>query len=205
MSSDHKPTYTLKENGAGRAFNPTEVRLYGLLGEFAPFPTLPAGGATFNFETITQTVNVELSPKPNPAGEPQPEKPKSSVIGVPTREKQIIWLLSTALEGQDPMEAGIIFGYAFEGHCYDLPKPKIMLIPAASKDLKPKDHDCGYSDKPGYRVWVVDKLEKCVEIEVNQGFVEQLVLEANLPGRRSPLTYRATQIASSHRGGRLSE
>jgi hypothetical protein len=56
----------------------------------------------------------------------------------------------------------------------------------------------------GYRVWVVDKLNQCVEIEVNQGFVEQLVLEANLPGKRSPNAYRAA-MALAHRGGRLNE
>ena len=25
---------------------------------------------------------------------------------------------------------GVIYGYAYEGHCYDLPKPKLMLLPS---------------------------------------------------------------------------
>ncbi len=58
--------------------------------------------------------------------------------------------------------------------------------------------------KPGYKVWIIDKLDECVEIDVNRGFAEQLVLEANMPGRRSPSTYRAT-MAVSHRNGRLME
>jgi hypothetical protein len=106
--------------------------------------------------------------------------------------------------GSKELSAGVIYGYAYEGHCYDLPKPKIMLIPACPK--VPTCDDCGYDCKKDcdYRVWVVDKLDKCVEIEVNQGFVEQLVLEANMPGKRSPSTYRAT-MAMAHRSGRLTE
>ena len=77
-----------------------------------------------------------------------------------------------------------------------------MLIPAMPDDVP--DDDCGYDLKPGYKVWIVDKLDQCVEIEVNQGFIEQIVLEANMPGRRSPSTYRAT-MALSHRGGKLTE
>jgi hypothetical protein len=102
----------------------------------------------------------------------------------------------------------VIFGYAYEGHCYDLPKPKIMLLPTAPQVI-PRD-DCGYSRKvdkatgEGYRVWIVDKLDRCVEIEINQGFVEQVVLEANLPGRRSPTVYSA-RLTMAHRNGRLSE
>lgn len=53
-------------------------------------------------------------------------------------------------------------------------------------------------------VWIVDKLDRCVEFEMNAGFIEQLVLEANLPGKRSPSSYRAT-MAMAHRGGRLNE
>ncbi len=99
---------------------------------------------------------------------------------------------------------GIIFGYAYEGHTYQLPKPKVMLIPAKPK-LIPAD-DSGYQlkEKAGYRVWLVDKLDQCVEIEINQGFIEQLVLDANLPGKRSPTMY-AGRMMMAHRSGRMTE
>jgi hypothetical protein len=100
---------------------------------------------------------------------------------------------------------GIIVGYSYEGHTYDLPKPKIMIIPTAPEAVIPLD-DSGYEKKQseGYAVWLVDKLDECLEFEMNQGFVEQLILEANLPGKRAPNMY-AGKMMTGHRGGKLSE
>jgi hypothetical protein len=111
--------------------------------------------------------------------------------------------LDQVVDGK-PLSAGIIVGYSYEGHCYDLPKPKIMLIRALPSQI-PVD-DCGYDAKAAdnYKVWIVDKLDQCVEFEMNQGFVEQLVLEANLPGKRSPTMY-AGRMMLAHRSGRLTE
>ncbi|QJP13375.1 hypothetical protein G3545_06720 [Starkeya sp. ORNL1] len=108
------------------------------------------------------------------------------------------------------LSCGLIVGYAYEGHCYDLPKPKIMLIPVFPQKIPPDD--CGYdlkNDKVStgvdrYMLWIVDKLDECVEFEMNQGFVEQLVLDANMPGKRSPTMY-ASRMQMAHRSGRLSE
>ena len=50
----------------------------------------------------------------------------------------------------------------------------------------------------------MDKLDKCLEVEVNQGFVEQIVLEANLPGKRSPTMY-ASKMTMGHRSGKLGD
>lgn len=125
-------------------------------------------------------------------------------------------VLSTTIKGDEyskngkPLSCGIIVGYSYEGHCYDLPKPKIMLIPEFPRELPPDD--CGYdlkNDRPAtgpdrYMVWIVDKLDECVEFEMNQGFVEQLVLEANMPGKRSPTMY-ASRMQMAHRSGRLSD
>lgn len=104
----------------------------------------------------------------------------------------------------EKLTSGIIFGYAYEGHCYDLPKPKIMLIPADPECIPPDD--CGYDlkTKAHYRVWIVDKLDQCIELDMNQGFIEQIVLDANLPGKRSPSMY-AAKFQMAHRSGRLSE
>ena len=126
------------------------------------------------------------------------------------------------------LSCGIIVSYSYEGHCYDLPKPKIMLVPAFPEEI-PLD-DCGYGKKNNqstsiedkyqntsiedkskntsvedrYMLWIVDKLDECVEFEMNQGFVEQIVLEANLPGKRSPTMY-ASRMMMGHRGGKLGD
>jgi hypothetical protein len=100
---------------------------------------------------------------------------------------------------------GIIVGYAYEGHTYDLPKPKIMIIPTAPEPQIPVD-DSGYDKKEpeNYAVWLVDKLDECLEFEMNQGFVEQLILDANTPGKRAPNMY-AWKMMTGHRGGKLTE
>lgn len=125
-----------------------------------------------------------------------------SVVITPSTETALK-VIRTDGTGEE-LNAGLIVGYAFEGGCYDLPKPKIILTTAKPTEI-PVD-DCGYDAKnpADYRVWVVDKLDRCVEVEVTEGFVEQLVLEANLPGKRSPASYRSVmQVA--HRGGRLAD
>ncbi|MER8508748.1 hypothetical protein NKH91_11510 [Mesorhizobium sp. M0894] len=121
----------------------------------------------------------------------------------------LITIKEALAEGQ-LLSCGIIVGYSYEGHCYDLPKPKIMLIPAFPEKIPPDD--CGYDKKNNqngsvedrYMLWIVDKLDECIEFETNQGFVEQIVLDANLPGKRSPTMY-ASRMMMGHRGGRLGD
>jgi len=118
--------------------------------------------------------------------------------------------IEEAIREGELLSCGIVVGYSYEGHCYDLPKPKIMLIPAFPEEI-PLD-DCGYDKKNDqntsvgdrYKLWIVDKLDECIEFETNQGFVEQIVLEANLPGKRSPTMY-ASRMMMGHRGGRLGD
>lgn len=113
--------------------------------------------------------------------------------------------LADAVAARKVISAGIVVAYAFEGHTYDLPKPKIMIIPTLPEPRIPDD-DSGFDRKEseGYAVWIVDKLDECIEFEMNQGFVEQLVLESNLPGKRAPNMY-AGRMMMGHRSGRLSE
>ncbi|MBA5776704.1 hypothetical protein H2509_06135 [Stappia sp. F7233] len=203
MSDFHKPTYSLKNpDGSSKAYNPTEVRLYGLSGS----QSILAKGAN-SFEVSSGGNRFNISVNAGASGAKKGGSPASipgiSLINISnTSLGSIVALLCLNSSPDDELEAGVIFGYSYEGHCYDLPKPKVMLIPAQGVDI-PAD-DCGYHNKPDYKVWVVDKLDQCIEIEVNQGFIEQVVLEANLPGKRSPSTYRAT-MALSHRSGRLTE
>jgi hypothetical protein len=109
--------------------------------------------------------------------------------------------------GNPDFRLALIYGYAFEGHCYKLDKPTITVVeldgaPAVGCDYN--DFGDGVQATERYRMWVVKKLDRTVQIEVTQGFFEQLILEANLPGRRSPNTYTSNMVLS-HRSGRLSE
>lgn len=106
--------------------------------------------------------------------------------------------------GTQETSCGIIVAYSYEGRTYDLAKPKIMIIPALPQADIPKD-DSGFDAKGSrYAVWLVDKLDDCVEFEIGQGTIEQIVLEADLPGKRAPNIY-AMRMMMGHRSGRLSE
>jgi hypothetical protein len=216
MSSNDccRPTHTLESSKSGaKVFNATQVRLYGI----ANYSDISHKEANELHECVTRTRSGKEKEEKNNAKETtagssyDTEKLLAgfSAIAIDVKDAGYVGLYAI---GTSPTEccpskelsAGIIYSYAFEGHCYDLPKPKIMLIPAKPK--KPTCDDCGYDRKVDcdFRVWVVDKLDRCIEIEVNQGFVEQLVLDANLPGKRSPTAYRAV-MALAHRSGRLTE
>lgn len=225
MNDSHKPTATFP-NGL---YSATQVRLYGLSPSH-----LAAKAGVAGDPLVFQIADMEISisrtthdavnerdrkkieeviakadPSRSETWPPTLPGPIEISIVMPIDMKNMgtsfigtSFKMDTGITGM--VTPGVIYGYAYEGHCYDLPKPKIMLIPAAPRGI-PED-DCGFKEKEpeGYRLWIVDKLDECVEIEVSQGFVEQLVLEANMPGRRSPSTYRAT-MALSHRSGRLTE
>ena len=207
----HRPTYTT--SNVHGAYNATQVRLYGIPGltgnhedgKFFSGKTkeygLAAIGIKYTGDRIEPAKLDEIRVKLGLDSLP------SSAVFINTKIQNYMIMLAAISLNSDPVEklsSGVIFGYAYEGHCYDLPKPKIMLIPATDEEI-PCD-DCGYELKKGsnYRVWIVDKLQECIELDMNQGFIEQLVLEANLPGRRSPTMY-AGKMMTAHRSGRLTE
>ncbi|WP_159592961.1 hypothetical protein [Chelativorans xinjiangense] len=95
---------------------------------------------------------------------------------------------------------GVIYGYAYEGHCYKLPKPQIMLLPVEPHTVV--EGDCGYKRELGYAVWQIDKLERAVVLDVRSDDIKTLVLDANTPGSRSPLAYAQTMALAPHRSAR---
>lgn len=191
-TSYHRPTHVFKEG----AFNATQVRLYGAHGSTSKI---------IRKNTALGEITIEVILKKD--GKPIKTK-KDGVYFIRIGQNKDIpaFIVAANLERTEKVRSiGVIYGYAYEGHCYDLPKPVIMLLPELPELVTPAD-DCGYDKKfgAGYRVWVVDKLSECDHVEINSGFVEQLVLEANLPGRRSPSMYSAN-MQLAHRGGRLNE
>jgi hypothetical protein len=226
MSDDfHRPTYTAPAGEPHRVYNTTQVRLYGVQGininsVHGQVPNVAADGVIAGRigdhiltavldtgEAGFEQLDAQIRKLGAEAGAFQDVH--ASFVFLETVMRNYMFMLTavrTSERGIDrgSLSSGVIFGYAYEGHCYDFPKPKIMLIPALPEVI-PAD-DCAFDRKSAhdYRVWIVDKLDHCVEIEINQGFVEQIVLEANLPGKRSPTMY-AGRMMLGHRGGRLTE
>lgn len=213
-------------------YNPTQVRLYGIPGKLAR----TFAGAQVSISAFNDAAQIRLdfsNPKKLGADIDHVIKVLTALKKDPKRatiEALAPWSGGDASEGQNyqlglvmqlfgtvfldsesrnkekELSSGIMFGYAYEGHTYDFPKPKIMLVPSQPLVGRIPNDDSGYNKKfdEGYRVWLVDKLDQCVEVEVNQGFVDEIVLEANLPGKRSPTMYGA-KMALAHRSGRLTE
>lgn len=231
MSDDfHRPTLTFPTG----AYNATQVRLYGIRSDTGlGVPGQPAAfadtgisiesdsNAGINREElhIFRDIVKNNDPKENfqkliyELNEKIPRIPITFTfhLKIETKIGTIVIAVKNPgttigqIDFRKQMSCGIIVGYSYEGHTYDLPKPKIMLIPVAPELTIPED-DSGYKlkESENYAVWIVDKLDECIEFEMNQGFVEQIVLEANLPGKRAPSMY-AAKMMMGHRSGRLSE
>lgn len=97
-----------------------------------------------------------------------------------------------------------IYGFSFEGHYYDLPKPAIFLVhgpgsdpeawrpstalPHARVDRAPADADrTGVASTPSsfsedMRVWSYDKNDHSLRLDTDSGTIEQILLERCLGG-----------------------
>jgi hypothetical protein len=101
----------------------------------------------------------------------------------------------------DMASIGVIYGYAYEGHCYKLPKPRIMYLPKEPEAIT-VGHcgcDCGYAPELGYAVWSLDKLARVIALDVRSDDLKTLVLDENMPGNRSPLAYSQTLALAPQR------
>jgi hypothetical protein len=102
------------------------------------------------------------------------------------------------------LQFALIEGYAYQGHCYSLPEPAIVLVDQ-SKQLPAQG--CGYTNAVGvlgYSMWSVDQKEQTAQLQLTNDFFESVILRKNLPGPKQPGSYNAMmQIA--HRGGKLME
>ncbi|WP_457584983.1 hypothetical protein [Ensifer canadensis] len=96
---------------------------------------------------------------------------------------------------------GVIYGYAYEGHCYKLPKPQIMCLSKRPSKIAKGDCgcDCGFDPKFGYAVWSIDKLDRAISLDIRADDLKTLVLDENLPGNRSPLAYAQTMALAPQR------
>ena len=96
------------------------------------------------------------------------------------------------------MVIAVVYGYAFEGHCYRFDKPKLLIF---NRSFEGPAEGCGFGN--GYTMWKISSKKYMVELSMSIDLAETLVLEANKPGNRAPNTY-GNDMQLAHRGGRLS-
>ncbi|MCV9967835.1 hypothetical protein OIU34_39215 [Pararhizobium sp. BT-229] len=106
--------------------------------------------------------------------------------------------------GADPKyikSIGVIYGYAFEGHCYKLPKPQIMYLPEEPKKILGGDCgcDCGFAPELGYAVWQIDKRKRVIALDIRSDDLQTLILDENMPGNRSPQAYAQSMSMAPQR------
>ena len=93
----------------------------------------------------------------------------------------------------------LAYGYAFEGHCYRSDSTRMFVVAEAppAEDAK----GCGF--EAPYKMWRITAVTQLVEISTASGDARALILDAQLPGKRSPASYAIT-LKIAHRNGRLS-
>lgn len=106
-------------------------------------------------------------------------------------------------EGSTDFCIALVKCYIYENHQYDLPRPKLMVLPSDGTPVEQGDTNSGGDEWKTLRFWRVKKLDQTTEISIEAGLFEELVLSANLPGKRSPNSYSAN-MQLGHRSGKLS-
>ncbi|HRO10675.1 hypothetical protein [Amaricoccus sp.] len=118
-----------------------------------------------------------------------------------------VQLVDTAPMSHDDYSMVLAYGYAFEGHCYRFDKVRAFVVTDAAEE---DPVGCGFDlelrlNQPGtpvYRMWRIHTVTQLLEVATTYDTAQALVLDANLPGRRSPNTY-SINLQMAHRGGRL--
>ncbi|THA64350.1 hypothetical protein [Ensifer adhaerens] len=95
----------------------------------------------------------------------------------------------------------LAYGYAFDGHCYRLDSHRIFIVTGPKAEAAV---GCGFDSIAGasYQMWRIRASTELIEIATSFGDAQTLILDANLPGKRSPTSYAITQ-SMAHRDRRL--
>lgn len=126
-----------------------------------------------------------------------------------------VQLVDTAPMTSSQYSMALAYGYAFEGHCYRFDKTRAFIITDSADedpvgcgfDLEPRPAEAVATGSPAnaapiYRMWRIRAATQLLELATTYDTAQALVLDANLPGRRSPNTY-SINLQMAHRGGRL--
>jgi hypothetical protein len=177
---------------------------------------IPAAGLQEYSPDEVIIYGVKLNDLKNGAGKEVPHAVISTGEGLGNMKIKIIAQDSTGKDlGQDKAAIVVAYGYAFQGHCYRLSQPKVFIFETDQLrgGVDPSDpkrtgygyqaQGCGFDSIPGaYMMWRIRASEQLLELSTTVDTAEKLILEANLPGKRSPNTYEST-MQMAHRGGRL--
>jgi hypothetical protein len=107
--------------------------------------------------------------------------------------------ISIITQGNNPFIPALIYAFAYQGHCYNLPEPVILLVGDQGVAATGFDFDGG-----SYSMWKVDKLDRTLQLETTADTFEEIILKRALAGVKQPISY-ASRAQISHRGGKLSE
>ena len=124
-------------------------------------------------------------------------------IEIADTKDELLFLRLHVYRDNSPLDSNkvaiaLVYGYAFEGHCYRLDRAKVMIFKYDGEE--PAAEGCGFDSK--YRMWRIKSNSQVLELDTRVDTADTLLLEANLPGRRSPNTYNS-EVMLAHRGGRL--
>lgn len=107
-------------------------------------------------------------------------------------------------------ELAAIYGYSYEGKCYSLPKPCLVVVDSSTRNAA---SGCGYeggynvtdtASQITYSMWTADKLDRTLVLTLDQGFIEDVILQQNIAGPKAPAAY-GTRVQLAHRGGKLND
>jgi hypothetical protein len=91
-----------------------------------------------------------------------------------------------------------IYGYAYQGHCYNFPEPMIFVVPNSGAPAT------GFGYGVNYTMWTVEKLDRTLQFQTTNDTFEEIILRRSVGAAKQPIAYHsAVQVA--HRGGKLTE
>jgi hypothetical protein len=98
----------------------------------------------------------------------------------------------------------LVYGYSVDGHCYRVDRPRLLLFTDVAEAPA---LGCGFGDgEPsggsGYHMWRVRRSTEVYELGGLTGRIDDLLLQSNSPGRRSPASY-SVHAQLAHRTSRL--
>ena len=107
----------------------------------------------------------------------------------------------------------IIYGYGYQGHCYNLQRPSLYLVDGRTEQTATGCHfgddyllqgAGNFSSFVRYSMWVANKLDLTTQIELRNDTFDALLLQANLPTNKQPSAYNIA-FTMGHRSGKLTE